>query len=917
MEEGLDAGESKGRGVPYNSSITCGTNSSQASGVNFGTDNPPPRTSLAATVTRFPVSPVTPKETDCAAEDGYIIVDSDGYYLIKPNYENISTSLVRYLGSNPNSLCLVHAIGNIEHIPVQGLRSTCNPSRWAYDDGVRKHSVPREYNIWCSMPMIDSTLGKSVDHVIPMDSVHFSHYGYNFSQCDGAGANLGGCCVNNDTAFFSRKELYVSIQGVDWVSYDTLTWDYPAYNGPAGARGIRKIWGFDKEISCGTIVLSGQPVQRFLDQVNYDRYCELTIHKLKLNDALSSVCDKYAHRMAQFKFVAHDDPGTGKSSTDRVNDEGIPFLRITETLASVTNLPAGTTEQGVIDALWNALKESKAHYDALTSVYFYQIGFGYAYQESNNTWYGCAIVLVQETDTTEKYQQSRILYTDPPVMRNPIYQQVLEVISSQSGLTAICTAPSVSNDLSGIVRSCFDCNFSLLGLEWRYKDKDYFSYDWHYNGDASEGIDTSNPHEYYPDILCMGGFIRPNNPYEYSKFWIQRDIRNEFLGDYRRDIRVELEGCNGDAVPPPSPNPGNRDYFRTTPTLLPEEVEPEMHGDTHGNCRLYIGNCQVDEARRYSQSAYLNPWQSLMVGSVFYTVSGYTAITYTMPKMLNTTLRKWDYSSNGKTIDVNELYWWLKIEYWAAIINPSGVMIARWKLQAAPPDFSSGDPTGYTPEDREYESNTTQEYTFQLQGMIQPISVVIEFRINTQKLILIDNGAGKFKEDHDQIHGYETVVADSHIDYYTGTIDITFGPAKPDKDTKINLFAMVKNQKFLVDIATYQEIVQYESDVEFYQPYQISFGGVHVLFPNLTVSEDGSVAVFSCRTCGIKFEANPRLGYGDVMKLTKLSKFSNDYGKGRLQVQLFDLTNMSGTTPKSLTYPLSLRETTGDVLLLN
>jgi len=928
----LDSGESASKGSPYNSNISCGALPSSPSGFNLSEDSPSPASpSNQISIVSVAPSP-SEEEYPCDPEGGFVMAAPSGYYLLKPNYDDKALSYVQYLGTSINNQCIIEIVGNVEWIQVKDYKSNCMPSRWSYEDGVRKHAIPQDVQLWNCMPFINSTQEDYFVDFFADDFVSISHYGYNYEGTMGAGAKLGGVATAGDVCFFTKDALVAAIEGTDWELFDSPAWDFPSFLGTEGNRGIRWIDGFDKNIPCDNLVLDTVDLDnRFLQHLNHDRYCIQIVDKVEWNGELGAVCQSYAEKMAEYEFIAHTDPFTGETAEDRLATAGIPYEIMTETLASASGfeVPEGEPENAyAVDALWEAWKASEVHYDALVSVKYYQAGFGFARSDSG-TWYGCAVVMTQEEDGPEEYESYKIDYQEPPYVwktDNPEWYPVVRYRGS--GIRAMCTAPQETCYLSGILRPVFEGSFLLLGEYLPVRIKDFYAYDWKLDNiyrdeegtvhRGSEYVNTDYPHEYGRSLLSTGAFIRPVDAGNSIEFWIQRDIRTNVSPIDRKDIRVILEGVQGSTRPIPIPDPGNRDYFRESPLLGKDENEPEFpYNGAPGDCELRIGLTFIDRASRLQQGPTLNPWQNIMVGSVFYTVSGYTAVTYTMPKMLNTTAREWNEPEEEGGKWVKELYWWFKTEFWAAIIDPNGIVIARWKLKASPPDYSSNDSSVYFYKEKVYESHGGQEYTVQFEGRILPEEVKVYCTVNGTDFYLEDDGNGVFYEIPEQIDGFDTILASSEINYDAGSIHFIFGPAHPDEDTEITITAKELDADPLQPIETFQEIVQYEGEQTMYNPYQISFDGVHPLCPNLTITEDGSMAIFSCRTSWIEFSAGPRLGYGDKMELTESTYFTNKYGTSGLQIQMFDLTDIQHNGPQPLSYPLNIGDSLGDTLILN
>lgn len=933
-EENLDTGESPSKGSPYNSNVSCGSLPSSASGFNLSKDTP----SSASPSHQIGIVSVTPsaseEEYPCDPEGGFIMATPSGYYLIKPNYDDKALSYVQFIGTSINNQCVVEIVGNVEWIQINNYKSNCMPSRWAYEDGVRKHAIPQDVQLWNCMPFINSTREDAFVDLFASDFVMISHYGYNYNGIAGAGANLGGVATAGDVCFFTKDAMVVSIEETDWELFDSPGWDFPFFLGSEGNRGIRWIDGFNKNISCGELVLDTVDLyHRFLQHLNHDRYCIQIVDKLEWDGGLMYVCQNYANKMAEYEFISHTDPFTGEIAENRLENAEIPYVIMTETLASAFGFEVPEEEpedRYAVDALWQALKASEVHYDALVSVKYYQVGFGFA-KGASGTWYGCAIVMTQEEDGPAEYESILMNYQEPPYVWKTDDPEMYPVVRRRgSGIRAICTAPQETCYLSGILRPTFEGQFSLFGNYLDVRIKDFYAYDWTLDNiyrdeeglihRGSEFVDTGNPHTYGQSVLSTGTFIRPSLSGNTIEFWIQRDIRTNVSLSDQKDIRVVLEGVGGSPEPPLLTDPGDRSYMRDSPLLQEGESEPEFPvNGAAGDCELRIGPILVDYASRLQQGSTLNPWQNIMVGSIFYTVSGYTAITYTMPKMLDSSLREWNEPPEGDGPGdwVKERYWWCKTEYWAAILNPTGAVIARWKLKASPPDYSSHDHSFYVFRQKQYEAHGSQEYLIQFEGRLLPGEVKVYCTVNDTSFYLEDDEKGVFYEIPDQIEEYETILASSVINYDSGSVNFIFGPAYPDEGTEITITSRVLDEDPLVPIETFQEIAQYEGEKTEYNPYQISFDGIHVICPNLTVTEDGSMAIFSCKTSWIEYDAAPRLGYGDKMEVSQIANFSNKYGSSGIQIQMLDLTNIILDEPQPLSYPLNIGDSLGDTLILN
>lgn len=919
----------------YKSSVSCGAlagggSKAMPDAKEKGTS---PR-SISATTLREKEESEKEQEDPICPDQPLILAAPDGYYGIKISDDHPEYSYIVYLGGQASSPCIVEKIGRIENINLPNFRSNSQPSRWAFEEGVRIHTIPTDTNIYCGMPMIGDAEEDNFTTQFFGDLSYIPHYGYLIGRTMIGGARLGGCAVAGDVAFFAYDSMLISIRETDWVLFDAIMWDYEAHT-----LGVRWIENLDIKRSCPTVpvYVSGDPQARLTDLLNHERYCVVIVDEVKSGSDARLVAQAYAEKMAEFDFMLHTDPYTNETHIERLNTGEVDFEDAYEVLSQASDPVIPVEDQNpnakidaVCDNLWSAWKSSEVHYDGLVHKDRYWIGWGVAQSETTKIWYGCGLIYKKTTDKPSEITSAEIELPTPPVVwktDNPLNYPT--VYYRGKGYRAFSTAPRQEVGISCVTRSLFEGVLAVPqqgGQLVRIKATEAYQVthsplEREANGRLIPvlGSALTGPISEHPEtLITTGQFIRDDT--EQVSFWIQRDNLPLAEGsNYNRDIRVVIDPHV--AIMPPLDETiiPKEDYFRTTPLLEEDEDEPEYpySGSQGGLCKLYIGTQQIDTGDRYNRGPYLDLYQDIMVGSVFFTNSGYTAITYTIPKLLNTTRRGW---VDGSDNDVEELYWWVKQEYWAAIIDPSSALIAQWKLGGSPHDFDTENGTYLLQSIERYVDPPTQTFQFQFGGVLKKESAEIRCEIDGDPFVLTDeDGSGVFYEMPNQIPGFETIMSTTEILYNNGVVNLTFGPKRPDTYKNVLAIGSVYETEVYRDFEMFGEVVRYDltNKLGWSNNYQVSMGGMHPVTPNLTITEDGKYAVFSCKSSSINFSASNRLTYGQSMGSLGNNGYENVYGTSKLQATVFDLGNIVIMEPTRVSDPLFMREQTGDTVILN
>ncbi len=679
-----DPGIGKHANCVYNSSISCASLSSSGGSALPQDDSriiwtPRPRLNLQDRVTPPPEDPDEP----CA--EGLILAAPGGYYLITINEDITGEGKIRFLGDSDDHECVVDNVGRVTRFELMGAKSSCQPTRWAYSDGIRMHCIPpsNSYRMSCSISMFKQVELENFQGGSTTDTVVFPHYGYQLRKKVAAGGSRftsatawpSGCGFNGDTAFFSRYHLAFGIRSMDWDLWDTPGWDFYDFYGARGQKGLRIIRDVyaDQDCSLDPVFPLNDAQERLTAILNTERYCVAVVDVVKEDYRLSSVANAYADKMATYNFVNVLDPttspvqGTAERLYDAAEIEASELIEFVRKVEADLELPLDEQLDKACDDFFAMLYSDEEVQIHLLNKRYYWVGWGMQYDTG---FYYCSCILCAfSDDAPDSLTTVRLQFPDAPDISNTDEEDDISFESFYqytyyrgSGYRAFSTAPREDLGISCKTRQIYEGS-TYLGLT---RIKDYLAYDMYYatlpldeDGNLvpypESAISTSDPEDYGRTLLTTGGWLRASYSDEWRSFWVQRDrLGTSSPATYQKDIRVELNGIHLDPFPTKTNDPNDANFFRDSPLLNEEidEQEPTVPGGVSGNSILYVGPVVVDEAHRYGQGTFVNPWQNIIVGSTFHTNSGYTAITYTMPKLLRTTHRYWNDSSSDYTSEI-------------------------------------------------------------------------------------------------------------------------------------------------------------------------------------------------------------------------------------------------------------------------
>jgi len=809
-------------------------------------------------------------------------------------------------------------------------------------------------------------------------------------------AKVSGVAVPHDVAFFTRDALIYAVTDSDYNVWDSSGWDYPDYYGGANQKGPRIMEGIDAPRSCELTpeYTSEDAHVRIVEKINYLRYCVWGKDTIEPDSNAGVAAQVYSDRMAELLFVQEDDPLTGSTPLDRLVatgvsvDDVVVLYQLEAAIPDPTlpdELPEGYNDFDALRfdmacdnlfAKFTENQESESYLSLISNSYF-KVGAGIAQEDAEEDeetglggdWYGCIVLWAHVEDEPDVRTSVRLQLKDAPNIEHTDYELLYPYVWHRgTGYRAFAQAPREEIGISCMCRQTFSAEMGGI-LEGNYvRIKDYKAYEIVQNSLARDGEGNILPIDAEPNeindstghtLFTTGGWLRiadddGRDGTVYNEFHLQRDdLQVETTGEHtlkqttqKKDIYVRLHNVWNQPQPTTSTDSDDSHFFRSSPLLDPgsepgelpyraPEEEPTLEAalNDYGNTKLYVGTTLVDEARRFPQGRTLNPWQNIFVGSIFHTVSGYTAITYTMPKMLRMTHRYWVTGQWQK-----ELYWWFKQSYWAAVLDPDGTILHRWPLTAPPHDFSDTEEDYLSTEKSQYVAESTTDFSFQFDGLIREGSVSVNCYIGGNAFTLFEKADeeterfdGTLYEMPDQLASDQydedengdplPVCTASDISYKTGLVTFSFGGTpKPKVYNTLYITAEIADVDWHSPIETWTEVVRYETDDYNWRPYQISFAGYQPLTPNLTITEDGKYAVFTCKIAGATCAHKARLRYGQIQ--TSYDEFASagyTLGSGKMQCQVFDLEEYDDLLegPKRVTEPLFLNETYGDTVILN
>jgi hypothetical protein len=424
------------------------------------------------------------------------------------------------------------------------------------------------------------------------------------------------------------------------------------------------------------------------------------------------------------------------------------------------------------------------------------------------------------------------------------------------------------------------------------------------------------------------GFLTQGGHYRLQDAGVWADVHIQYDYYSSRSIIIKVEGAEQSEDPVgPDPNtlPDPPDPAQPTLAGYPERLIP-FEGDNppvapsspspYGDTELWVGSTLVDSAQRFSQGNVWNPYQTIMVASTFHSNSGYTVITYMRPKVLSSTFRTWDTEEYEEHYwSVYEYFWWQKAELWCAVIDPLGALIARWQLGAAPPEYTEDQQYYEYVKRTHFLLDWQQDFIEQFNGIILKKSLTVTCEINGIDYVFYDkDGLGVLYEEPFQDPEVENVLASSSINYQTGLVEVGFSSGSPQVYTNIEFSAYVIEVDSWLEFSYYHQAGAYRwtSYHAVVNPiYSIDAEGMVPCAPQATITEDGRYIVFACKSVNITSSGNKRVPFGQHPEAHLYPggmplSLVYDYGKAPMQIQVFDLWNITSMVPRAVTLPLML-----------
>lgn len=890
----------------FSSNISCGNIQSGRPTADSSSRKRPLKHFPKAQAVPSKVSKPTPEEPDCT-DLGLIVASSNGFSLIIIG-DHYSLSELKWLGSNPDDSCIEYNVGHVIRFEDNSYIN-CMPARWSYEDGERKFFMSSKVDQVCLRPFLGSYKYEDFTHM-NREYTGIPQYGYTIPiyQSNDKFASvcrLSGVSLTLSYIWFSRDSIALVNLGRDYEDvFDSIGWDALNF-GNTGTPATIRYRTIKNDLECpAEIAPSDNIPARSLYLLNSERKCEVGNLPLVTDYSAYELADYYADRMATYEFVDHIDQEDGSTLEQRADTFNLERTELAEVLGSVDD-PGLSDPTENKDAVCDLMQDEFMNfdYDAAVSSLYFRGGISIRQNVTSEKWYGCAILRTLETDSNTYQNQYVYLGQSPDVNDGSLEDnEYYQVIAKGNSYRAFYTAPLDKLYVSCLTRQWWDGYSIILGEYLSTRFKDNYSHAL-YSSSAIEGGSTtpipvgSKVIDWPFVLLTNGGWIRAESG---SKEWYF-----QYDGNTNNSIKVVC-----DIIPQTVGDASNQpqEYtHRTSACLEYEETEPTITGNQGGNTSLYLGALVVDTAQRiYNSGDNPNPYQTLNVASVFHTVSGYKAITYTVIKTLANEYWKWDAGSNR----VYERYYWLKIELWAAIISPTNTLIARWKLGSMPAGTDSS--LTYTDETLELvQTVDNKRFIFEYNKPLKAGTVEVYCNIGAYPVKFTDSKNGFLLEDEFQHPDQQYLLLASSINYDSGVVDLEFSNRAPDTGATVFCFSKAGDPaEVLKDFAQYSEIVMYSDDEKYQNAYVVGSCGHAPEAPSLTITEDGNYAVFGVRSANIEIERVSRVLSGDPLTGVPRSSinYMYNYEESPYQVAVFDITQVTADKPKIVMYPTFIND---------
>lgn len=870
------------------------------------------------------------------SEDEEVICNGDliicmvnGYYMfvLNPEYPMAPTPYYVYLGESPSHACISDIIGVVEDKSSILSSLYCingRLSRWAYEDGTRVHINPKNTLFIDSRPMWCTWEGdyNQTWTLIQSGFLGLPHYGVpwaDMAKIRGSGATMTGCGEVHSFIQWGR-ENYLIASPKDFTLYDTQGIDQPYYRG----SNVR-LFQFIPFPDCSSYqVPPGEDYNEIARYVlSFARLCEYQVDPLHDDADLHSFVLNYATRMASYEYVGHIDPETGLDTEERLNDAGISYVAIHETVAAIKASSEEFVEaiEGIVDQ-WLANEDIRTE---ITKSDYKRVAFSMYYNNTSGSWYACAIFRKSLED--EKFDTyTDVVFPDAPEFNEGEFVDNPDatILFKENGYRAISTRPNDDIYASPLAFQIIKWTVLTFAGWVTTSSRDYFEYLVNISDPITEpgpypqgSINEGDMFSIWPEVWTYGGSLRRHsNKYSsepYIDYYVENDrttddrtikVRLYSLTDsssdnytvYNRDLYSSIdEGpqqyrskttlyVNGDKLP-------SGDIYYDP--LFPVEPEPEELGSLYGgDSELYVGDTFINNASDTGSGSHFNPFQTIIVASTFHSNSGYTCVLYTRTKTLRNLTTSWE-SDEDPVFDeydhTLERYWWMKQTLWCAVVDPTGVKVVNFEVKGIPPP-EEGISVGHSSWDTTRVQATADQmqlttWVIQTDGDIEVGSVELtivvgghtiyiseeEYELGPEEEPTPDTPSHVLYEAPFQHPNIEYVLGSYDISYTSGVIEVTFSTA-PDPESTLYFKADVwPFNRLYASIASYHEMASYSSGGRINRYLTNTFigvGGIQATCPNVSITEDGRYLVIGMRT--VKLECERELFY-------RLSAWDRDY----------------------------------------
>jgi len=891
-----------------------------------------------------PVPPMRVGPEDMSTEDkpipieceGLVLASQQGYWVLKIDPLYSPNSKISWLGNNPGHECIKLLIGSVTRFNDAGCISGL-PARWAFQERMRKFTMPTTYSTNNLLPYRTSVVYKNPEY-LGVDSVSFAHYGYSipmepYRNDVYSMAFPGGVYGALSYKWFSHNFLLMVDNNEEFSIYDTIGWD--AFKSSSGyfsgtvssniEYGCARIRGLHPPEECATpVIRSGNIRQRALDTINAARMCDYNIQAVLDIDTDQVVALAYATEMATYSHFSHTG-FFGSTLEERAEAGGLTWSALGEVLALIDDpglVDPDDNLDAVVDEIIEAWETSPIHWDSLMSQTYFRFSCAAVKNLDTNKWYACGLLRALSTDE-RLYNDAVVTLAVPPPMAGGVYEEDIwqgEWIAEAqySSCRGFCTVPVENPKVVNLSRRIW--KGYIVFLNWLYASvQDNFEYPSD-SGILEGGITAPTNSIEYADALeeyqlhyYNGSRIRDHS--ETVNFYYQ------YSGTLNRDIYVELAPLTNSAS--------------DTPDFNVNTVPEANRTDNTGNCTLHVGSCVVDNSQRGRfHGLHCNPYQTITVAGIFHSNSGYTVIVYSMPETLYNDYLTWEYvySDGGLqyTGDMYQRYYKVKQSLWCAVVL-NNTLIARWELKGQQEEETE---LYFWPEENIFVQidPPQQDFIVNFNGIIEKDSVNVECLINDTVVVFTDAGDGTLTEQQYQIEGEQYLLASSTIDYDAGVINYTFGSLFPEIGSNVITKAHVSefSDTLLPFEATTEIICEsfwpgYNPPLsESYSYFPVSFNtsGVFPAAISGTITEDGHYVVISLSlydvTSGVPPERYTSGGYAPSRYINTITFRHN---ADPPQVLVYDLTQKDEETsliPKLVNLPFYLtKEKLTETVVLN